>query len=218
MKTLLNAFLMTALVFNIAAARKKNKAGKIEEGVYYDKKHNFSLVIPDEWNSSIKKDKSKLRLTLIKKQYDIPTHFQHAPDYTKIPKVIVYVDNITMPLNWFVDSLLSDKYKSKQKKEMLPKLEILYGEFIQYKRAKISIGDIKGIKISGERLYRLEVQKAGTQADKADVVSDFYGGSIFLTKVEDTLIIFHFICEKRYFTVLEQSFIKLLKGFKVLDK
>lgn len=218
MKRLLIAFLMVSLAFNVAAARKKNKAGEIEDGVYYDKKHDFSLVIPDEWDTSIKKDKSKLRLVLTKKQYDIPTHFQHAPSYTKVPKVIVYVDEIPMRLDWFVDSLLSDKYKSKKKKKMLEQFEILYGDYMPKKRSKMSVDDIEGIRICGERRYTIQVQRAGSEADKADVVSDFFGGSVFFTKVGDTLIAFHFICEKRYYKVLEQDFVNLLNGFKLLDK
>lgn len=213
MKRLLIAFIMVGLVFNIAGARKKDKAGKIDKGVYFDKKHDFSLVIPKEWNASIKKSKSKTRLILTKKQYDIPTQFQHAPSYTQVPRVTVYVDTTSMKLSWFIDSLLSDKYKSKQKSKMLQEFQILFGDYRPRKRSKMSVGKVDGIRIAGERRYTIQVQRAGPDADKADVVTDFFGGSMFFTKKDNQIYIFHFICEKRYFKDIEQDFVKLLKGF-----
>jgi hypothetical protein len=218
MRKALITLLIMAFVFNIAGARKKSKAGKIVDGVYTDKKHDFSLVIPDKWDKSIKKDKDKVRLVLTKKQFDIPNDYRHAPSYTQVPKVIVYVDTSSMNPTMFIDSLVSDKYKSKQKNKMFEEFKILYGDFIPKRKSKMSISDIEGMRISGERRYSINVQRRGIGGDLADLVSDYYGGSLFITKKDDNLIIFHFICEKRYFVTEDADFVKLLNGFKFIKK
>jgi hypothetical protein len=217
MKKLLISFLIVVIVFSVADARKKKKAGSIEDGVYYDNDYNFSLVIPDGWNSSIKKEESNLRLVLTKEQYDIPTHFTHAPTYTKVPRVIVYIDTLPMRLDWFVDSLLTDEYKSDIKKDMIKELEILYGDYMPKRRTRMSVDSIPGVMISGERRYTVQVQRAGFESDKADVVTDFYGGTVFFTEKNGRLYVFHFICEKRYYDVYEQEFMKLLSGLKFTE-
>jgi len=213
MKRYLIVFLAVLFAFGIASARKKDKAGRIENGVYNDNVYGFSMVIPDEWDSSIKKEEDPIRLILTKKQYDIPTQFQYAPNYTKAPKVTVLVDTTSMKLDWFVDSLLNDKYGSKQKKKILQNLEILYGDYVPKKNSKVSFGSTEGILISGERRYTIQVQRAGYESDKADVVTDYFGGSVFFAKKGNQLIMIHFICEKRYFSTLDQVFMKLLNGF-----
>jgi len=217
MKKTLMIILLVTLAFNICSARKRDKAGKIEDGIYYDKEYNFSLVVPDGWNTSIKKADSEVRLILTKDQYDIPIHFQHAPNYTKVPKVTVYVGDASMRLDWFVDSLLSDDYNSDQKKDMLNEFELLFGDYINTRRSKMTIGDVEGYLISGERRYTIQVQRAGSQADKADVVTDYYAGSLFLTEHDGKFIIFHFICERLYYKMLENEFLNMLKGFKFTD-
>jgi len=218
MRKVLIALLITAFVFNIAGARKKSKAGKIVDGIYTDKKYDFSLVIPDKWDKSVKKDKNNIRLVLTKKQYDIPNEYRHAQSYTQVPKVIIYVDTSSMTPMMFVDSLISDKFKSKQKNKMLEEFKILFGDFIQKKKSKMAIGDVSGMIVSGERRYSINVQRRGISGDMADLVSDYYGGSLFVTKKDNMLVIFHFICENRYFAAENADFIKLLKGFKFVKK
>jgi hypothetical protein len=217
MRRLFIFFLAFVLSFNFALARKKEKAGEMKDSVYYDNDYGFSLIVPDDWNSSIKKEKSNVRLILTKKQYDIPTEYTHAPSYTQVPKVTVYADTSSMPLQMFVDSLLSDEYKSKQKNDILQEFSLLFGDYIPKKTTKIKIGDVEGILNTGERQYSLQVQKAGYQADRADLVRDFYAGSMFFIKKDNHIIMLHFICERRYFANLEQGFMKLLDGFNLTE-
>ncbi len=215
MKRLLIALLMMTLVCNIALARKKNKAGAIEDNVYCDKKYDFCITIPpDKWDTSIKKGDSKIRIVFSKKNYDIPPDYQHAPNYTQIPKAIIYVDTTSMALNPFIDSLLSDKYKSKQKNSMLDEMPLLYGDYAQKKRPKLKIGDVDAYLSTGERRYTLQVARAGVNADKADHVSDFYGGSILFAKKGENIYIIHFICEKRFFENEHKDFLELINGFE----
>nr|MBN2278033.1 hypothetical protein [candidate division Zixibacteria bacterium] len=217
MKRLLISLFLVIFIFNICAARKKDKAGEIENGIFYDKDYNYSLVIPEGWSTSVKKGDSDIRLILTKDQYDIPIHFQHAPNYTQVPKVTVYAGPSMMNLDWFVDSLLSDVYKSDQKKDILNACEILYGNYISKRRSKISLGKIDGYLLAGERKYTIQVQRAGYESDKADVVTEFFAGDMFLTEHNGQLIIFHFICERLYYKMLEKEFLDLLNGFQFTD-
>ncbi len=218
MKKVMILLLMVVSVVSIADARKrKSKAGEISGGVYTDSKYGFSLVISDKWDTSIKNDDSKVRLILIKKQYDIPNEYRHAPTYTQVPKVIVYVDTSSLPTPVFADSLISDKFKSDQKNEMLQEFKLLFGDFVREKSSKISIGDVEGIRVSGERRYTLNVQRQGIDGDMADLVTNYYGGSMFFIKKDKTLIIFHFICEKAYFAAEDADFTKLIESFKFAE-
>ncbi len=183
-----------------------------------DSKYGFSLAIPEGWDTSIKKDKYKTRLILTKKRYEIPSAYRHAPGYTQIPKATVYVDTTSMQLNMFIDSLLSDEYKSDQKNKMLEEFKILFGDFVQKTRTKTSLGETDGMLISGERRYTLRVQKAGFDSDEADLITDFYGGTIFSTKKDNLIFIIHFISENRYFSTENQDFLKLLNGFTILKE
>jgi hypothetical protein len=215
MKKVMILFLVFAMAFSIADARKKkSKAGEIKDGVYTDNKYGFSLDIPDTWDASVKKDDSKVRLILVKKQFDIPNEYRHAPTYTQAPRVTVYVDTTSMPEQMFLDSLLSDQYKSDQKNEMLQDFKLLFGDVTNIRRTKMKIGDIEGALMTGERRYSINVQRQGIDGDRADLVTNYYAGSLFVVKKGDDVIIFHFICEKNYFAAEYMDFEKLLKGFK----
>lgn len=219
MRKFLIIVMASALFFSISeAGKKKDLAGKIENGVYTDDTYNFSLAIPKGWDSNIKKEKSPVRLALIKKQYDVPKQFQHAPSYTTVPRITVYVDTTSLTTDQFIDSLLSDKCQSKQKNYILSEFKVLYGDFMLKKRSKMPIGDSSGIKITGQTRYTIELQRAGTESDKADVVTDFWGGSLFFIKDGNNIIMMQLICEWRYFDVLEEEFTGILNGFKIVKK
>jgi len=220
-KRLFTGFLILVLAVNIAGARKRSRAGKIDDGIYTDAKYNFSFSINGNWDTSIKKGNKPVRITLVKKEYDIPMHFQHVPSYTMIPKITIYADTTSLGLKQFVDSLLADKYKSPQKKAILNEFKLLYGDFTLKKNSKKIIGDLVGHKISGEQKYTIRVSSSGAGGDEMsgtfgdyDVVSDFYAGSVFFAKNGNMIVMMHFICEARYFETLDLEFEKIIKTFK----
>ncbi|SYZ73209.1 exported hypothetical protein [Candidatus Zixiibacteriota bacterium] len=218
MKRFLIALFLVALIFDLASARKKDLAGSVENATYVDDTYNVSMAIPDGWDCSVKKSKSPVRMILIKKQYDVPIQFQNAPNFTTIPKVVLYIDTTSLTVDQFVDSLLSDQYKSKQKNEVLSQFKSLYGNTLVKRRTKQSIGDITGVRIATQLRYTVEVPWAGSQSDRADVVTDFYGGSTFFAKDGNNIIMLQLVCEWRYFDVLEQDFVKMLDGLKFTSK
>ncbi len=218
MKRLLIAVFLVALFFSLVSAKKKDLAGSVENGTYLDDIYNVSLVIPDAWDFSLKKSKSPVRIILSKKQYDIPIQFQNAPNLTTVPKIVMYIDTTSLNVDQFVDSLLSEQYKSKQKNNILSQFKSLFGNALVKRRSKQSIGDITGVRIATQMKYTVEVPWAGSESDRADVVSDFYGGSTFFAKDGNNIVMLQLVCEWRYFDVLEKDFVKMLDGLKFIKK
>ncbi len=217
MKRIVIALMMVILTFGLADARKKDKSGAIKDGTFIDKKYNFSLDIPGAWDTSVKKNKNNTRIVLIRKEYEVPIHFQHYPAYTTIPKITIYADTSSLDINRFVDSILADKYKSKQKKNIMAEFKLLFGDFVLKKRGKMKAGNLSGIRIAGEQRYTIQVQQQGTDADKADIVTEFYGGSVYFVRQGDIIVMFHFICENLYFDAMEKEFIDIVKTFKFAE-
>ena len=217
MKKLIIVLMLVLIFVGGVDARKKDLAGRVESGVYIDEDYNFSLAIPDAWDYSIKKDKNPVRLVLVKKQYDVPLQFQHAPNYTTIPKVTVYVDTTSLSADQFVDSMLAEGFKSKQKNNIFQEFKSLFGNFQLKKRSRMNAGEVPGVRISTQLRYTLEVSRAGSESDLADVVSDFYGGSVFFAKKGNQIILIHLVCEWRYFDTIEKEFAELLNGLKFIE-
>ncbi|MCX6827229.1 MAG: hypothetical protein NTV06_08220 [candidate division Zixibacteria bacterium] len=218
MKKIITAIVIICVTFSVTMAKKKDLAGEVVQGVYVDSIYDFSLNVPEAWNYTVKKASSNVRVILSKKQYDIPIQFQEASNYTLVPKITVYVDSTSLAMDQFLDSLLSNAYKSKQKNNILSELKILNGNFQLKKRAKMTMGELSGFRVEGQLRYTLEVQRSGSESDKGDIVADFYGGSIFFVKNGNTIVMIHFISEWRYFDVLDQDFTRILETFKFLKK
>ena len=217
MTRLFTSFFLVLFLAGAADARKKDLAGEIVNGAYIDDDYGFSLVVPDVWDYSIKKSKSPVRLIMSKKQYDVPIHFQHAPNYTTVPRVTVFIDTTSLTVDQFVDSMLADGFKSKQKNRIFQEFMGMYGNFQLKKRSHMSVGGIDGVRISTQLRYTLEVARAGSESDRADVVSDYYGGSLFFAKKGNNIYLVNLVCEWRYFDSIEKEFIEVLNGFKFIE-
>ena len=104
-------------------------------------------------------------MVLTKKVFDIQIDYTRDPGYTKTPKVTVYVGKTDWSAKMFVDSLLSDDYKSDLKKDILHNCcEILFGVYIPKRNSKIQIGDNAGMLISGELQYTNQIPGSSDQS------------------------------------------------------
>lgn len=219
MRKILVIVLSLLFVVNIAEARPKRapKAGEIKDGVYTDNSYGFSITVPEEWDSSIKKDDSNIRLVMVKKEYEIPMQFQHAPNYTTIPKIMIIADTSSLDVRVFVDSILSDEFKTDQKKDIMAETKILFGDFVQRQRTMMEIGGQEGVYLSGNQQYTIQVARQGSQSDKGDVVTDYYGGAVYFARDPETnhLFVINFICEDRYYSFLERQFQDIIKTFSL---
>ncbi len=221
-KLLLVCLIALLAVPTVFAARKKDKAGKVTDYVYTDKKYNFSLSLNDEWKYKIQKNKKDFRLVLTQIKYGIPSAYASAEDYTKIPRMVVFVVESKLSPKAFIDSLLSSSYKSKAKKTVLKECEILNlnsssgftaEKLISRKSKALKVDGKKGYFWTGQVQYTNEVSISASSKGAKRVKSS-YGGAITVIKNGDKLILFHVISEWDYFNSIFSETMKIIKSLK----
>lgn len=204
---------LALMVTTAWAARKKDKAGAIANGVYTDDSYGFSLTIPQNWKSKIYSDKENIRLTMTQANFEVPNDYIKTPEHTKVPRITVFSDTTSMSLMDFIDSLVSPSYKSGQKKEMLKEFEILHSGPLgdanvqpvsPRRRSPITVGEQQGVIWSGQSKYMKEISVSASSVG-GKRVDAAYGGSILALKKDRTIVVFHLICEWLYFPALDKE-------------
>jgi hypothetical protein len=189
----------------VDAARKTKKAGKITGNVFNDSKFNYSLTLNDEWKARVRKDKESFRLVLTQKNYGIPTRFQDQTDYTQVPRIVIYADTCSLGPSAFLDSLLSSSFKSKQKSEITKEFDILNEQEVIPKGKKtLRLNGNQGRVWSGLSKYVKNIQRSSTSIGSERVYGG-YGACIAVVKHDQTLVLFHLICEEEYFPELYEA-------------
>ncbi|MCP4570588.1 MAG: hypothetical protein GY841_23635 [FCB group bacterium] len=198
----------------ISAPVMAKKAGEIKDKVYTDKDYKFSMQIPEGWSTKIGKDNRPDRMALDEKSYPYPQHFQGGgkEDYAQIPMMIVLVDTCSIPVDKFLENLLDSKYKSGQKKYFMKKLRLISKTHEILKQKDITFHKAKAIQIEARQAYSIEVAERGS--DRADVVSDFKGGAMFLTVRDGKIFVFHMIYEYTYNMQYQDTFNRLISSLK----
>lgn len=213
MKRLLILGLTLALLAPATHARKKQaKAGKVIDNVFTDSKYGFKMTVHENWKSKVGKAKSNVRLRLTQRKYGIPSDYIKAPDYTKIPMVVVYVDTTSLGVHAFIDSLTNVDYKSKQKKAILKEFDILNEvELIPKRRSRIEIAGKSALIWKGQARYTKEVSESASSATGKWVKSE-YGGAIAAVKVGKNIILIHVMTEWGYFDPVMYEVLPMITG------
>ena len=215
MKRLVIIASLVILMIPIAEARRKrDKAGDIKKDEYVDKKFGFSLKMDVDWKVKINDNDDPFRLVLVQKNYLIPTDYADAPDYTKVPRIVVYADTTSMPVFGFVDSLLSDSYDSDQKNEVRKEFEILWEQDLTPRSEdRTEIDGEPAVVWTGQSQYVKEVStSAGSLGGKR--VYGTYGGGIIGVKKGDTMVLFHVMSEWQYFDSIMQKTLAIASSLK----
>jgi len=196
------------------AGRKKKKAGQLDDSVYTDNGFDFSLTVHENWKARIRKDKDSYRLVLTQKNYGIPPDYQRVPDYTKVPRLAIFADTSTAGVYPFLDSLLSDSYKSDQKKSAMKECEILYeSELVPMGRKRAEIGGSSAVIWKGKSKYMKEIQEtAGSVAGKR--IYGAYGGAIVVTKKDNVIVLFHVMCEWQFYESVMSEVMSIVTSLK----
>jgi len=162
MKNLMIVVLLMALAVPSALAKRppKDRAGSLKDNVYTDKKYSFQMTLNDGWKTKVRKNKESFRLIMLQKTYDIPPIYSEAPDYTLVPRAVLWAGETPLSPFAFVDSLLSDTYKSDQKGEILREFEILEAGYsegggsredaVAKSRKSIKIGEDRAVLWTGQ--------------------------------------------------------------------
>ena len=205
--------LLLMLAPAVDARRKRDKAGAIKDGVYTDKMYEFTVAMNEGWKVSIMKNEKPFRLVLVQKNYLIPTDYQEAPDYTKVPRIVVYADTTSMGVFAFVDSLVSESYDSDQKGEIKKEFEILNErDVIPRGLKRVEIGGERGVIWQGQVKYVNEVATSASSIGGKRVYGA-YGAAIIGVKRGDTIILFHVMSEWQYFNAVLQETMGFVNSF-----
>lgn len=219
-KILLGLLIAAMLVPSVDARRKTPKAGKIDDGVFTDEKYNYSLTLSDEWDPRIRKDKEDFRLSMIQRNYGIPTHYLNAEDYTYAPRMVVFVGETKLSANQLVDSLVAYDYDSDMKGEMRKEFDFLNEQDIIPKgRKPFQIGDLTAYQWTGEAKYMKAVQTSASSAGGKRVNSS-YGGALVAVKKDnsDTVIVFHIMAENEFFDIVFAQAMKMINTLEWHDE
>ena len=207
-RLIITLLIMAVAVPCLQARRPRDKAGNVKNDVYTDKTYKFKLTLNDEWKYKIKKNDDNFRLVLVQKNYEIPPDYLDAPDYTMVPRLVLWVGKTTMSAFAFTDSLLSESYSSDQKKELFREFDILNDniseggnsreKLVTRKKRAFTLGEGKALEWTGQMKYRKEVAESASSIGGKRVIGA-YGGSMVSIKRGDEIYVFHLICEWNYF-------------------
>lgn len=201
MKKILMGLLFALLLVPAADARRKTaKAGEIENGVFTDSQYNYSITVSDKWDVRVRKDKEDFRLTMVQRNYGIPTHYMDAEDYTYAPRIVLFAGVSKLTPSALIDSLLSDSYKSDQKDEMLKEFDFLREpEIVPKGRKPLSLTGMSGAQWQGEAKYMKAVQTSASSVGGKRVNSAYSGGLVVLKKDgTDNVLVFHIMSEVEF--------------------
>ena len=209
-RVLIGGLLVFLSVPSVLARRKIEKSGVIEDDVFVDNTYHFQFSLHKNWKPHLGKKKDPFRISLVQRDYGIPADYQSAPDYTTVPRLVVYAGKCEEGVIPFVDSLLSDSYSSKQKKEILKEFDLLNQK---------ELDSSKAVRVDGQAKYIKEVQMStSTLAGKR--VYGSYGGTIIAVKNKktDVIVVFHLMCEWDFFDPVMGEVLQMVSSFAWTDK
>ena len=198
----------------ISAPVMAKKAGKIKNNTFTDEKYNISLSFSPDWSGKAGKFKAPDRFMMDQKSYPSPRHFQGGgkEDYTQIPTFTLLVDTCSVPVDKFLENLLDSKFKSKQKKYFMKKLRLISKPHEILKQKDVTLAGAKAIHLEARQQYTMEVAEPGS--DRADVVTDFKAGAMFLTVRDGNIYICHMIFEYTYNRQYLDTFNRIIASLK----
>lgn len=200
------ALALLVTVGSAHAGRKREKTGTVEGGVFTDSKYGFTLTADDNWDFKTMDAEDPFRVSLTQKKFDVPPDYASAPDYTKVPRITLFVENSSFGPFAYVDSLLSRTYKSKMKSVIGREFDILNEPDVTTRtRRPFTLGEDKGVRWDGVAKYKKQVQISATDVG-GKLVNGRYMASILAVKHGDLVLVFHVMCEDMaYENVIAQA-------------
>jgi hypothetical protein len=156
------------------------------------------------------------------KSYGIPPHYTNVPDYTKVPRLTVFVDTSSLNIHVLLDSLLSDTYQSNQKKEIvkafdfLQRSDIIVGSIQPRGRSRVEVGGESGALWKGRLEYKQIIQSS-TSSASGRLVADAYGGAIMGIKRGKHVILMHLMCEFQFFDQIMVEAQQIMQSLEFAD-
>jgi hypothetical protein len=214
MKKLFALVLLSMLAVTADAGRKREKSGVVDGNTFTDSRYGFQLTADGNWGIKTTDAEAPIRVIFVQKKFEVPPDYQATPDYTKVPRIVMYVDTTTMGAYAFVDSLVSQTYKSLQKSAISKEFELMAEQELSARaRQPFTLGNDKGVRWDGRAAYRKEVElSAGGTAAK--LVRSAYLGSILAVKHGNMILIFHVMTEEMFFQSVMPEALKIIGSCK----
>ena len=217
-KLLILGMALILLAPTIEARKKQKKAGTITDKVYHDDKYGIDLTLHENWKVKVGKEKDNVRLRLTQRKYEIPSDYIDAPDYTKVPSVTMYIDTTSFGVHVFIDSLISEVYKSNQKKAILKEFDFLNErDVVPKRRSRLEIAGESALIWKGEAKYTKEVSESATSS-MGKFVKRSYGGAIVAVKMGENILLFHVMTEWEYFEPVMQEVLPMITSLVILEE
>jgi hypothetical protein len=193
------------------AKKKRSKAGKISDNIYKDIKYNFQFELPENWNRKVQKEKSNLRLILSQKDPKVPDELMMTPDYAMIPSFFIYINESPLDPFEFIDSMVSETYKSKIKDDIYMDLipddeNIKFNGIKTAKIRKVTLDEKTGINWLGTASFTFE---SGSQKKNFT-----YTTFCISVKKENDLLLFMGQCETQFGEEISGILLKMANSLK----
>ncbi|UCD17738.1 MAG: hypothetical protein JSV44_02215 [Candidatus Zixiibacteriota bacterium] len=213
MKRFLIVCLALLACFGTVSARKKSpKSGKIENNVYTDSKYNFQLTLLENWEAKLQKPKKKLRLVLTQNDHEIPGELMQFPSMAKVPGLDIYIVKVPFTPAAFVDSLVSNSYKSKIKKEVLKDL-IALEETVVFDG--LTTEKKRGVKIDNKQAFQWEgVSHYTKKLGMGETIPRTYAVALTAIKNGDNMMVFVLECERTFFHKIIKEVTAMIESLK----
>ncbi len=226
-KLMITTLVLALLVPGVDARRKKPRAGSVKNQVYVDDQYSFSMSIDKGWKYKVNYDDDNFRLILTQKSYDTPPDYLETPEYTKVPRIAVYVDTCTMGAMVLLDSLVSETYSSDQKKDILKEFEIINPSYVEEgterdatvtrKKRTVVIDEEPAALWEGKAEYRKFVQTSADAVGGTRVYGA-YGGAVVVAKKGPTVVLFHVMSEFEFFEDVMDEALSMITTLKWIDE
>lgn len=202
-----------ALFLLTAIPSMAEKSGVVENDVYTDSQYGFSFTVPAGWSTKMKDAIQVLRISMMQTSPVAPSQFGDTlRDYMQVPTMAVMVDTTSLGVDQFINNLLDNDFKSKQKKGLMKNLDLIVKPHEILKRKDITFQGQKATIVEVRQAYSLEVSARGS--DRASIVNDFKSGSMFFTVRDGRIFIIHIICEYQTSSAVLQAFETVISSLK----
>jgi len=213
MKRLLIVSLVILICLPSAFARKKRaKSGEIKNNVYTDATYNFKLTILENWEAELQKPKKQCRLVLQQKDHKIPGELMAYPGLAKVPTLEIHIIEESLNPGALVDSIASNSYKSKNKKEILKNIlqleENLYFDGLTRENKK-------SLEIDGKKAARWDGGSHFTKKISMDeTIPRTYGVGMVAINNGELTIVCLLDCEKTFYNELIKEVVTIAESLK----
>jgi hypothetical protein len=206
--------ILAMLVASAEARRRREPAGTISNMTYQDNSFGFQLKLSDNWSTKVRNADDNFRLVMMQKKYGTPARYSNAPDYTQIPRIVVYADTSSLSATALLDSILSPTYKSKQKRDVLKEFDLLaQPDLVPRDKRIVTLDGETGVMWEASANYTKDISVSASSAAGMRVQGS-YSGVIVAVKKDNTVVLFHMMCESDFFDPVVQEMMGIVNSLK----